>query len=303
MQISVIICTHNPRPDYLGRVLDALKNQTLPKEQWELMLIDNASKEALEGKWDLSWHPHSRHVLEARLGLTYARLCGIRGAKTEILLFVDDDNVLFPDYLEQCLQIANAWPVIGAWGGQQFPEFEGGEPKEEWKREFWTSTLKRDVWSNNYDRATVPIGAGICVRRQVALKYAELASSDPLRQSLGRKGSSLSACEDFDMAYIACDLGLGLGRFVSLKLHHLMPKGRMDDDYILRLNEGCGYSMVILDALRGVKTEQLSRIDRIANLYKRLRIPAMKRRIDNAYEAGIRRAVNELNMNSKRATK
>jgi len=37
--VSVIICTHNPRPDYLQRVLDALKAQTLPKENWELLLM------------------------------------------------------------------------------------------------------------------------------------------------------------------------------------------------------------------------------------------------------------------------
>ena len=47
ISISAIICTHNPRPDYLRRVLDALKAQTLPKEQWELLLIDNASKVAI----------------------------------------------------------------------------------------------------------------------------------------------------------------------------------------------------------------------------------------------------------------
>jgi glycosyltransferase involved in cell wall biosynthesis len=303
MELSVIICAHNPRPDYLKRTLDALNAQTLPKEKWELLLVDNASQEPLNDKTDLSWHPNARHVIEAQLGLTHARMRGIHGAKTDILVFVDDDNVLFPDYLAECLQIAEVWPVIGAWGGQQFPEFEGGDPKEEWKREFWTSTLKRDVWSNNYDRATVPIGAGICVRRKVALKYAELAGSDPLRQSLGRKGSGLSACEDFDMAYVACDSGLGLGRFVSLKLHHLMPKGRVNDDYILRLNEGCGYSMVILDALRGIKTVQPSRIDRFVNFYRRLFIPTMKRRIDEAYEAGMNRAIKELKENFRQSSK
>jgi hypothetical protein len=36
--VSVIICTHNPRMDYLARALAALKEQTLPKELWELLL-------------------------------------------------------------------------------------------------------------------------------------------------------------------------------------------------------------------------------------------------------------------------
>ena len=44
MDFSVIICTHNPRSDYLRRVLDALKAQTLLREQWELLLIDNGPR-------------------------------------------------------------------------------------------------------------------------------------------------------------------------------------------------------------------------------------------------------------------
>jgi glycosyltransferase involved in cell wall biosynthesis len=42
LKVSVVICTHNSRRGYLVRVLDALKAQTLPREQWELLLIDNA---------------------------------------------------------------------------------------------------------------------------------------------------------------------------------------------------------------------------------------------------------------------
>src|SRR4051812_49081425 len=103
--VSVIICAHNPRPDYLQRALDALKAQSLPQPQWELLLIDNASKEPLASAYDLSWHSRARHIRENELGLTAARLCGIRESTGELLVFVDDDNVLAPDYL------ANAWEI------------------------------------------------------------------------------------------------------------------------------------------------------------------------------------------------
>src|SRR5438045_2554303 len=87
--ISVVICTHNPRPDYLRRVLEALRNQTLPKKQWELLLIDNASSEPVAGNWDLKWHPNARHIGEYELGLTPARLRGIKESCGELLVFVD----------------------------------------------------------------------------------------------------------------------------------------------------------------------------------------------------------------------
>jgi len=47
MQLSAIICCHSRRIDYLARVLQARKAQTLPKDQGELLLRDNASKENL----------------------------------------------------------------------------------------------------------------------------------------------------------------------------------------------------------------------------------------------------------------
>lgn len=34
-RLSVIICTHNPKAEYLQRVLDGLAAQTLPMSQWD----------------------------------------------------------------------------------------------------------------------------------------------------------------------------------------------------------------------------------------------------------------------------
>src|SRR5438552_17857688 len=124
LAISVIICTHNPRPDYLHRVLKALREQTLPKDQWELLVIDNASERVIAKDWDVSWHPLARHVREDELGLTPARLRGIAEANGEILVFVDDDNVLAQDYLEKVLQVGREYPFLGAWGGAIKGEFE-----------------------------------------------------------------------------------------------------------------------------------------------------------------------------------
>ena len=105
----------------------------------------------------------------------------------------------------------------------------------------------------------------------------------------------MNSSGDIDMAFVACDLGMGLGRFVNLKLDHLIPKGRTNDEYLLRLSEESGYSQVILDALRGIKTSRPRRIDRIANFLKRLCLDPMERRLARASEAGRTRAINELN--------
>jgi len=112
--LSVIICTHNPRPDYFERCLGALKAQTLPWNQWELIVVDNRSDKPVATRIDLSWHRNSRIVREERLGLTPARLCGIQSSKAELLVFVDDDNVLDHDFLEEVLRVADEKPFLGA---------------------------------------------------------------------------------------------------------------------------------------------------------------------------------------------
>src|SRR5882672_7306824 len=99
IEVSVIICTHNPRPHYLVRALNALRAQTLSFDRWEFLLVDNASKEPVAETYDISWHPNARHVLEQELGLAPARRRGMREATCDLFIFVDDDNVLDPEYL------------------------------------------------------------------------------------------------------------------------------------------------------------------------------------------------------------
>lgn len=141
-RVSVVIPTHNPRMDYLARVIDALRQQTLAKDLWELVIIDNGSREALAvassqssgvsrktNIVDLSWHPNARIVREEQLGLTFARLRGFAEAKGELIVLVDDDNVLAPDYLQTAMRLAQKHPKLGAFGGKCLPEFEVEPPE------------------------------------------------------------------------------------------------------------------------------------------------------------------------------
>ena len=130
LDASVIICTHNPRSDYFARVLEGLRNQTLPLHKWELLIVDNASRLPLASSWDISWHPIARHILESELGLSYARRRGIQEASADLIIFVDDDNVLDEKYLAEAIKIKQEWPSLGAWGsGSIRGDFEVEPPE------------------------------------------------------------------------------------------------------------------------------------------------------------------------------
>ena len=297
--LSVIICTHNPQHNYFRRVLEALSAQSLSPQQWELLLIDNASDKILASEIDLSWHSHARHIREDQLGLTPARLRGIQEARAETLIFVDDDNILEPDYLEVALQISQNYPFLGAWGGLIQPEFEVTPP--EWTKPYWGLLAIRefdgDRWSNLlHQNDTTPCGAGMCVRKKVAQHYTDSITHHPFRSKLGRTGSSMLSCEDSDLAFTACDIGLGTGLFVGLKLTHIMPANRLEEQYLLRLLEGIIYSGVFLQSFRGklLESPTHSWFKKIIEFGRYLKMSPRKRRFHSATKRAEQRAIQDI---------
>jgi len=303
---SAILCTHNPRPDYFRRCLDALRGQTLPRDRWGLVMVDNRSDEPLAARADVSWHPTARVVREEALGLTPARLRGIREATGDLFIFVDDDNVLDADFLETALGIAEERPLLGTWSGQCRPEFE--EPPPEWTRRYWGNLaireFEKDVWSNLPRLAnTMPCGAGLCVRRSVALHYLELHHSGRRRLQFDRTGDSLMSGGDNDLAGCACDLGMGIGLISALKLTHLIPPQRLTLGYLTRLVEGIQFSSLLLDAEYGIEVPDRGYLASWMDRSRLLRVLGPHREIMRAVYRGRTRALEQLKKrsNSNRA--
>ena len=289
-ELSVILCTHNPRSAFLAETLAGLRAQTLGVERWELIVVDNASNAPLAP--DLTWHPNARIIREDRVGLTLARLCGFRAAEGELFVLVDDDNVLAPDYLALALDLAVKWPLLGAWGGQCTGRFER-EP-EPWTRKYWhllgIREFPRDLWSNVLGiNQPVPIGAGMCVRRAVAERYMELLDRNPKRATLDRASDRLMSCGDTDLALTSCDLRLGTGLFTDLRLTHLMPARRLEEDYLRELARGIAYSDVILASFRDMQPYPRSRTQRLLKWWESLHLRGRERE----FTAIVERARNE----------
>lgn len=302
MYISLILCSHNPNFDYLEKTIVSLKAQTLSTDKWEFILVDNASKEFISNKVQLNWHSNSRHIREEKLGLTQARLCGIQAAVGEILVFVDDDNILETDYLQVVEQIGRDYPFIGAWGGCIQPQFEETPP--EWIKPYLSMLAIRqfdkDKWSNlptPYE--TAPCGAGMCIRKVVAEKYIEYINQDPLRLRLGRTGQNLTSCEDSDIALTSCDIGLGTGQFTVLKMSHIIPKSRYQEEYLIKLQENFVFSQTILQKIRKQPMPQKSLKESIKNVGRQILMNSRERRFYQARQRGIDRALEYLSQSNK----
>jgi glycosyltransferase involved in cell wall biosynthesis len=270
--LTVIICTRNPRPDYLRRTLEALRSQTLAQESWELLLVDNASDMELANEWDLSWHKGARHVREDTIGLTPARLRGIRESYGDLLVFVDDDNVLAADYLSQVLSVSARHPHLGVFGaGTIEPECEIDPPLELVPRMGLVAvrTVGAAVWSNNpKDHSCLPWGAGLCVTRRVAKAYYQLVDRLGVSDIIGRHGHRLFSGDDDLISWAASGLGQGFGLFPELRVTHLILATRLKHGYFLRLIYDHRFSHCVLRyLLMGVRSRRVE-------LWERMRILA-----------------------------
>ena len=245
---SVIICSHNPRRDFLERTLAGLRAQDTPINHWELLLVDNASSSSLTS-YDLSWHPHGRHIFEPKLGMSLARQRGIIDSTSGILVFVDDDNVLKPNFLRQALTIGSERTRLGAWGGSVIAEFETMPQASVMKHIGYLALRTRTRPCCSFSLScpdAIPVGAGLCVRSSVAHAYIEQYQQSQIKLT-DRKGAELGGYSDIEICLVACKMGYEIGTFPELKLLHLIPSERVSEDYLVRLIEATDYSRFLLN--------------------------------------------------------
>lgn len=252
--MSVILCAHNPREPVIARVFAALDAQLLPKDEWELVLVDNASNPPLKTR-DWRVPDNVRWVVEPDLGLTPARLAGIAVAKGRVIVLIDDDTLPTSDYLRVALDLMDGRPEIGAAGGRIHGEF--AEPPPTWAGGYLDLLALRDFGDRSI-RALIyneigpwePCGAGMVIRGEVARTYAARAR-DPRRRRLDRVGDALSSCGDTDLARTAPDLGMYLAYEPALRLTHVIPADRLRLDYFVRLTYTVQRDGWLLYRLRG----------------------------------------------------
>ncbi len=264
--VSVVICTRDPRPDVFARVLESIDAQTLAG--FELVVVDNGSTPPL----DL---PGRRVVVEPEPGLSAARCAGIAAAAGDLLVFVDDDNFLAPDYLLRAQQVAVAEPRVGLFGGIANVELEVDIPR--WKRQVLPYLGVRDygpapitAFADHWGEWE-PIGAGMVARREVAERFVRMYRESADARRLGRSGEALLSGEDTLFARAAHRVGYACSYQPSLVLTHYMEASRLRVRYLARLLAGHGRSYVLLHRTLGKPVDDLLVRTAVARLAYRLR--------------------------------
>ena len=130
IRVSTVICTLNRREMLKASIL-SLTEQTVNREQHEIIVVDNGSNDSTRDAVDelTKRIPNLRYVFEARPGLSNARNLASDLARGEVVAFIDDDAVAEERWLEALLLGYRSEPDVSAVGGRIHLRWPSGRPR------------------------------------------------------------------------------------------------------------------------------------------------------------------------------
>ena len=239
--LTVIICTYN-RAKYIEPLLESIAVNDLPKSEYEIVLVDNNctdnTREICETFAEAHPDVQFRYTNEPEQGLSAARNKGIKEAKGDILVYIDDDAVVDTHYLRDYVEWFAAHPETMACGGPIEPLYETQEPK--WMSPYTKALLT--AWMNygdkvrEYPKGRYPGGGNAAYRKEVFEKVGLFNTA------LGRKGGNLMGSEEKDIFDKMHALHMQVLYLPTPVLHHCIPQAKLEKEYFDRLTFQIGQS-------------------------------------------------------------
>jgi lipopolysaccharide/colanic/teichoic acid biosynthesis glycosyltransferase/GT2 family glycosyltransferase len=110
--ISIVVPAYNAA-DTLGICLCALNQQTVPREQYEVIVVDDGST---DGTASIAEVAGARVIRQTNRGTAAARNAGVEAARGALILFTDADCEPAPDWIERMAEALRDPGVVGAKG-------------------------------------------------------------------------------------------------------------------------------------------------------------------------------------------
>jgi glycosyltransferase involved in cell wall biosynthesis len=246
LDVTVAICTWN-RHDLLAQTLSALERLVVsPATRWELIVVDNGSTDRTAGliaSWCSSGKLPMRSVFEPTLGLSNARNRAVREARSDWVLFTDDDVILDPDWLEAFVAARGRHPSAGAIGGHVAPWFV--EPPDPELFDAFPAVRKGfcGIDLGPVERVLPPeinlVGANFAIR----LDRANLRSFNP---NLGPKGTNPVGADESEYLMQLRAAALDVIWCPAMRVQHYVDAKRVSLPYLRKFYGNIGRHDVVL---------------------------------------------------------
>lgn len=220
----------------LLRCVTGLAAQSLGRENFSCTVVFTAAA-GFEGRDELAaLLPQIEFLGVEKIGLLNARDAVLRENDAPLICSVDDDNILDRDYLRLAVDFMRAHSEVGMLGGKILPEFEVEPPAHFRKhdgilalRDFGDRVLISDDAANGRRcvPGVAPIGAGMVIRREVALAFLAARDRGEAQVDGTVGGKKVPGCEDAEITYYGTCAGYEAAYDPRLVLTHLVPARRV----------------------------------------------------------------------------
>lgn len=239
---SFVICTHNGQK-YIREVLDSIIIQEgLDQYVDKIIVVDNAStddtKEIITNYSSI--HKIVEYQYEEALGLANARKHGAL-VDSEWVIFIDDDNLLMPEWIVNAKEFVDKNPALGVFNGASIPMLRHNITTDE---KYMLKAIHTHLACTHYDYSSYangvkssidfPFGAGMALKVEPLRKLLNAGWT----KNIGRKGNEVSSGEDGEMAGFVLQQGYDYGYNEKSALWHIIPPTRLQIDYVKRLING-----------------------------------------------------------------
>ncbi len=191
VQISAAICTRD-RADYLRKAVESLTEQSLDAANFEIIVVDNGSSDDTKQvvTEEFSSVSNLRYLYEPVPGLSRARNLAWQSAEGEYIVYLDDDAIANPNWMNGYLETFRAQDVAAV-GGDVFPLWEA--PRPDWLHDRLLSMLSVYQLSETPTILSPDQAVAGC---NVGYTVADLRAVGGFNESLGRTGKGLLSGEE-----------------------------------------------------------------------------------------------------------
>jgi glycosyltransferase involved in cell wall biosynthesis len=239
LKISVVICTYN-RSAYIRDAMESLYNQTLQKDAYEVIIVNNNStdntQKVCEAYIASVADAHFYYLNETKQGASFARNTGAARAHSPLLCFMDDDAIADKDYLERIVIFFEQHADAGGLGGRIIPKYIPLEP--EWMSHYVSSLVghfhyseELSVFANN----KYPLESNMIIRKTDFDTIGGFSSALP-----GVVGNLRIGGEGKDFFFRLKALGRTIYYDPAIRVQHVVETAKLTPAYMYRVASGIG---------------------------------------------------------------